>query len=147
MMNIRQKIILVDDSKFDKQFVELALQEIHFNGDLLWFEDGPVFLDYLQTHGSQDIVFTLLDIKMPKLSGLEVLERIRQLDSTPFPIIMFSASKQESDIATSKALGACAFVIKPVSFDEFTDTISGIWHFWGRLNEFSKQTNATYSSQ
>lgn len=137
-MNHSGKIILVDDSSFDFDFVKMALEETSFSGELIWLSSGPDLLTYLKANPHESIYFILLDLKMPQLSGLEVLEKMAYLHPFPFPVILFSASKQESDVRESQRLGATAYITKPVNFNDFTQTIATIWNYWGELNEFSR---------
>ncbi|MEL6674505.1 MAG: response regulator [Bacteroidota bacterium] len=132
------KIIVVDDSPFDYEFISLALRETRFGGELIWLKTGVEFLSYLETHPWQEIVFVLMDLKMPCLSGVETLQKLPPAYLGKFPILMMSSSNQDKDVQNCWDLGACAFIAKPIGFEEFCQTFQQIWTFWGELNEISQ---------
>lgn len=140
------KIILVEDNSYDHDFVKLSLEQTPFTGELVWLQNGQLFLDYVNENEMHDVVFILMDLKMPILNGLEALELVKKKYQLKLPIIMFTASKHERDVQKCIELGACAYVIKPLDFDEFEQAIKNIWTFWGRLNEVT-QLRLTQLSQ
>lgn len=141
MRTLRQ-IMLVEDNLNDIDLTLAALEELHLANEIVVVRDGAEALDYLycrgkfagRTDGLPAVV--LLDIKMPKVSGLEVL---RQMKSDPalnnLPVVMLTSSREEPDLAASYALGANAYVVKPVDFQQFVDAVRQIGVFWAVVNE------------
>lgn len=104
--------------------------------------DGEEALEYLRMQGSYSDrpeglpAVTLLDIKMPKVSGLEVLEAMRADPSlAKLPVVMLTSSREEADVLRSYRNGVNAYVVKPVDFDQFIKTVQQIASFWGRTNQ------------
>ena len=138
-MKNRGKIILVEDSQFDYEFVKMALEETSFSGELLWFQSGREFLSFLKGHPApQDVYFVLMDLKMPQLTGLETLAEMAEMHPFPSPIILFSSSKQAPDIRQSYQLGASGYIGKPIEFEEFARAIGSVWRYWGELDEINR---------
>lgn len=141
-MKALRKILLVEDSLKDIDLTLAALEEHHLANEVVVARDGVEALDYLYSRGKfagRDPGFPaviLLDIKMPKLNGLEVL---RQMKSDPalktLPVVMLTSSREEPDLAASYALGANAYVVKPVGFPEFVEAVKRVGAFWAVLNE------------
>ncbi|HYF36020.1 MAG TPA: response regulator [Prosthecobacter sp.] len=142
-MNPRLRpILLVDDSPRDRELVIDALESHHLANTVVAVRDGAEALDYLHARGEfanrPDPLpaVILLDLKMPKLDGLDVL---RELKSTPelklLPVVMMTSSREEQDLVNSYQLGVNAYVIKPVNFQEFVEAVKQIGAFWGLLNE------------
>lgn len=142
-MHDRTYILLVEDNQDD---IDLTLRALRMNrlcGDVVVVRDGAEAVDFLLRRGGyaerpQHEVprLVLLDINLPKLSGLEVLRKLRQNDSTNLlPVVMLTTSRHESDVLASYAGGANSFVQKPVSFSEFTETVRQIGEYWLGLNE------------
>ncbi|HEX7817488.1 response regulator [Dyella sp.] len=141
-MNDLRPILLVEDSPKDAELTLAALERCQLLNDVVLVRDGAEALDYLRCEGnyanSEHLppVVMLLDLKLPKLNGLEVLEEIRKdpaLSSTP--IVMLTSSREEKDLVRSYELGVNAFVVKPVDFKEFFEAIQGLGMFWGITNE------------
>lgn len=138
-MNNRGKIILVEDSQFDYEFVKMALEDTSFSGELVWFQSGREFLNSLKAQTiPQDVYFVLMDLKMPQLTGLETLAEMAVMKPFPSPVILFSSSKQAPDIRQSYQLGASGYIGKPIEFEEFARAISSVWRYWGELDEISR---------
>ncbi len=137
-----RRILLVEDSLKDIDLTLAALEEHHLANEVQVARDGAEALDYLYRRGtfaSRDDsmpVVILLDIKMPKVNGIEVL---RQLKSDPamrsLPVVMLTSSKEEPDLATCYQLGVNAYVVKPVDFQQFVDAVRQVGAFWAVLNE------------
>jgi CheY-like chemotaxis protein len=137
-----KRILLAEDSEYDVELTLSALEKEHLANEVFVVRDGAEALDYLYRRGkfssrenSQPAV-VLLDLKMPKLDGLEVL---RQIKSDPqfkrIPIVMLTSSREEQDLVRSYELGVNAYVIKPVDFDQFHAAIRNLGMFWAVLNE------------
>lgn len=135
-------ILLVEDSPKDAELTLAALSRCQLLNEVTHVRDGVEALEYLRsegkyvdaTHGGPVVV--LLDLKLPKLTGLEVLEEVRRdpkLSSTP--IVMLTSSREEQDLVASYKLGVNAFVVKPVDFKEFFEAIQGLGMFWGITNQ------------
>lgn len=134
------KILLVEDNEHDAFFINTILKKTDFSGRLIWLKDGQEFLDYIDKNPCHDVLFTLMDIKMPRLSGIETLQALGKKGGKKFPIILCSASNQLSDLQKGMELNANAFVIKSSDFEEFTATIVDTYNFWGKRNVLLRQS-------
>jgi CheY-like chemotaxis protein len=132
----------VEDSPKDAELTMAALARCQLLNDVVHVRDGAEALDYLRCEGAYagtrhgGPVVVLLDLKLPKVNGLEVLEEVRRdpkLRSTP--IVMLTSSREEQDLLKSYRLGVNAFVVKPVDFKEFFEAIQGLGMFWGITNQ------------
>ena len=135
-------VLLVEDSLADAEMTMDALAEAHLANPVVHVEDGVECLDYLRCRGAWagrdpgDPAVVLLDIKMPRMDGLEVLTRMRQDKHLRLvPVVILSSSREEIDLARSWDLGANAYVIKPVDVDQFFDAVRTMGRFWAVLNE------------
>jgi CheY-like chemotaxis protein len=143
-------ILLAEDDPKDAQLTIRALAESKAPRDVVLARDGAEALEYLQGgRRPKDGInappcVVLLDLKMPKLNGLEVLREIKT-DSMlkMIPVVMLTSSRQEKDVAQSYQLGANAYVVKPVSFAEFRAALHDVGSFWAVLNELPPQTVVT----
>jgi len=135
-------ILLVEDNPNDAELTMAALARCQLLNDVTHVRDGVEALEYLRCQGRYEgamhggPVVVLLDLKMPKLNGLEVLKEIRTdraLSSTP--VVMLTSSREEQDLIRSYELGVNAFVVKPVDFKEFLEAIQGLGMFWGITNQ------------
>jgi CheY-like chemotaxis protein len=135
-------ILLVEDNPKDAELTLAALARCQLLNDVTHVRDGVEALEYLRTEGRYEgamhggPVVVLLDLKLPKLNGLEVLKEIRTdaaLSSTP--VVMLTSSREEQDLILSYELGVNAFVVKPVDFKEFLEAIQGLGMFWGITNQ------------
>ena len=135
-------ILLVEDNPKDAELTLAALARCQLLNDVTHVRDGVEALEYLRCEGRyQDAmhggpVVVLLDLKLPKLTGLEVLREIRTdpaISSTP--VVMLTSSREEQDLIRSYELGVNAFVVKPVDFKEFLEAIQGLGMFWGITNQ------------
>jgi len=136
-------ILHVEDSSDDGAFTQIALARANFKNKVVALKDGAQALDFVFGRGefegrnSNDVpVFILLDLKLPKVDGFEVLRRLREDSSTAFiPVIVFTSSLEERDIENAYRLGANSYVRKPVVFDDFVDAVRQIGKYWLYLNE------------
>jgi len=135
-------ILLVEDDKRDLELTLIALERSQLANDVVVMRDGADALDYLRREGSHagreqgNPAVILLDLKLPKVNGLEVLEVVRadpKLRSVP--VVMLTSSQEESDVLKSYELGVNAYVVKPVAFDRFVSAIADLGVFWAVLNE------------
>ena len=141
-MNSR-KILLIEDNPSDVELTKRALEKRHISNVVLVAEDGKEALDYLSAegaHAGRDVAdlptLVLLDLKLPKLDGLEVLRRIRADPRTKrLPVVILTSSSQEQDLAASYDLGANSYIRKPVDFAKFAEAIEYLGLYWLVLNE------------
>jgi CheY-like chemotaxis protein len=141
-MTTLRPILLVEDNPKDLELTLAALQRCSLANPVEVARDGAEALEYLYGRGkwldrpSGDPAVVLLDLKLPKVDGLEVLERVKsdpQLKQ--IPVVMLTSSREESDLVASYQLGVNAFVVKPVAFNEFLKAIQDLGVFWAVLNE------------
>ena len=134
-----KSILLAEDSPMDAELTLEALQSHH---DVIVVEDGEAALDFLflrgkyadREAGNPDLI--LLDLKLPKLNGLEVLAAIKKSELLKtIPVVVLTSSKEQPDLKTAYELGANAYVVKPVVFDQFMEAVRQIGQFWANLNE------------
>lgn len=135
-------ILLVEDRTDDQILVRRALKKKNISNPLVVANDGVEALDYLLGTGDRESdgplipAVVLLDLKMPRLDGLEVLQRLRANDLTKrLPIVMMTSSDEEADMVRSYDLGVNSYIRKPVDFSEFADAIAQIGLYWLILNK------------
>jgi two-component system, response regulator len=136
-------ILLVEDNPDDEALTIRALKKNNIGNRLVVVRDGVEAIDFLFASGTykdRDIKDTpqvvLLDLKLPKMDGLEVLRRIRENESTRLlPVVILTSSKEEQDILKGYKLGANSYVRKPVDFDQFVEAVRQLGLYWLVLNE------------
>ena len=135
-------ILLVEDSTNDIELTLAALEENHLANDVVVVRDGAEALDYLyqrgifKLRGRGNPAVVLLDLKLPKVDGLEVLRTIKEdPERKCIPVVMLTSSREEQDLARSYNLGVNAYVVKPVGFAEFLKSIRELGLFWAVVNE------------
>jgi CheY-like chemotaxis protein len=136
------RILLAEDSQRDAELTINALAEEHLANDVLHVRDGAEALDYLyrrgqfEGHSNGQPVLVLLDLKMPKVDGMEVL---RQMKNDPelktIPVVIMTSSREEGDLLRSYELGVNAYVVKPVKFPQFVRAVKQVGSFWAVINE------------
>jgi CheY-like chemotaxis protein len=141
-MTTLKRILLAEDSSRDAELALDALDESHLANEVVHVRDGAEALDYLhrrgqfagRTNGEPAVV--LLDLKMPKVDGLEVL---REIKADPLlkviPVVVMTSSREEGDMLRSYALGVNAYVVKPMNFHELVDAVKAVGSFWAIINE------------
>lgn len=132
------KIIFVEDNIHDAELIRLSFLETRFRGELIRFDSGISFLEYMQNENPANIRLVLLDMEMPCMTGLQTLSKLNSLKLKSFPVVFFSTSLNQRNITEAKALKADAYISKSTDLDEFQKTISDIWRFYGELNEFTR---------
>jgi len=141
-MNALRPILLAEDNPNDIELILAALQEAHLANEIVVARDGVEALDFLYRRGahagrtSPQPAVVLLDLKMPRIDGREVLRQIRtdpQLHA--LPIVVLTSSREESDLLQTYRLGVNAYVVKPVGFEEFISAVGKLGVFWALLNE------------
>lgn len=135
-------ILLVEDNPHDLELTLIALSKSQLANEVVIVRDGAEALDYLNRRGEfkdravGNPAVILLDLKLPKVDGLEVLKEIRETDTLKsIPVCMLTSSKEEQDVIRSYELGVNAYVVKPVDFAEFVRAIADLGIFWAVLNE------------
>jgi CheY-like chemotaxis protein len=141
-MNSLRPILLVEDNLNDIELTCAALKQNHVANDIIIARHGGEALDYLyrranferRTSGDPAVIF--LDLKMPKVDGLQVLRQIKNDELLKMiPVVMLTSSREEADLVETYRLGVNAYVVKPVGFEQFTDAIRQLGMFWAVLNE------------
>jgi CheY-like chemotaxis protein len=135
-------ILLVEDDPTDVEFTLTALEEHHLANRIAVVNDGAQALDYLYCRGHYKTrsrghpILVLLDLKMPKVTGLEVLRIIKADESLKvIPVVILSSSRETSDLVECYKLGVNAYVVKPVAFSEFVAAVKLLGVFWAVVNE------------
>ncbi|TJZ72079.1 response regulator [Chitiniphilus eburneus] len=135
-------ILLVEDNPNDLELTLVALERSQLANEVIVVRDGVEALDYLfrrdryATRPDGNPAVILLDLKLPKVDGLEVLKVVRESpDLRSVPTVMLTSSREEPDLARAYALGVNAYVVKPVEFRDFLGAISDLGMFWAVLNE------------
>jgi len=137
-----KRILLVEDSINDVELILNSLADNHLGNEVVVVRDGEEALDYLYRRGMYRLrregnpVVVLLDLKLPKVDGIEVLA---QLKVDPIlrlvPVVVLTSSREEQDLSRCYELGTNAYVVKPIDFHEFVDVIKGLGLFWAIINE------------
>lgn len=137
------EILLVEDNPNDAELTLMALNENNLSNHIVWLKNGKEALDFLFGNGSYSDRNTknqpkiiLLDLKMPKVGGLEVLKKIRSDERTrKIPVAVLTSSKEEKDIIESYHLGVNSYIVKPVDFDKFIESVKEIGFYWLLINQ------------
>lgn len=141
-MSDLKRILLAEDNPNDVELTLNALGENNLANEVVVVRDGAEALDYLYRRGEfklrtpENPAVVLLDLKMPKVDGLEVLRTIKgdpELSATP--VVVLTSSREEKDLVTSYKLGVNAFVVKPVDFRDFVEAVKEVGAFWAVINE------------
>ncbi len=143
MENSSVEILLIEDNKNDAELVIRALHKGNITNNLIHLKNGSEALEFLFGKGKfegRDInnkqKLILLDLKMPKVDGHEVLARIKANELTKaIPVVVLTSSKEHPDIESAYALGANSYIVKPVKFDEFTKVITDLGFYWLLKNQ------------
>lgn len=145
-MKHEYEIVVVEDSPHDAELMVRSLKKNRLANSLIVLEDGEQALDYIFCRGqyaerdsleSPRVVF--LDLKLPKVDGLEVLKQLKSNEQTrKIPVIIVTSSKEDPDIATAYDLGANSYVVKPIDFDSFVEKMNQLGLYWLAVNEKPK---------
>ena len=137
----QMEILLVEDNAEDAEMTMRALRKRNLANHVHWVKDGEEALDYLFCTGQyvarergRPPNLVLLDIKMPKVDGIEVLRRIKGSELRTVPVVVMTSSNEERDVIESYRLGANSYIVKPVAFDAFLETVAGIGLYWVLTN-------------
>ena len=141
-MNELGRILIVEDDPKDVELTLTALEEYNLANEVVITRDGEEALDYLYCRGnfkmrsSDNPAVLLLDLKLPKVNGLEVLQQIKSDEKLKMiPVVVLTSSREEKDMVASYKLGVNAYVVKPVDFHEFVNAIKELGVFWAIINE------------
>lgn len=135
-------VLLVEDNPMDAELMIRSLRKNNVSNPIHHAEDGAEALDFLFCRGAygdrrfeRPPKIVLLDLKLPKISGLEVLRQVKQDDRTKhIPVIIVTSSREDPDIKTAYMLGANSYVVKPVDFDAFVETMKNLGNYWLSVN-------------
>ncbi len=137
-----KRVLLVEDSVKDAKLTLSAFAESGLANEVVWVKDGQEALDYLFLEGKYadrpggNPAVVLLDIKLPKIDGMQVLERVKgSVDTRTVPVVMLTSSNQEADLSRTYGLGVNAYVVKPVGFKEFVSALKELGLFWAVVNQ------------
>ena len=141
-MTFLKRILLVEDSVRDAELILDALEGNNLANEIVHMRDGAEALDYLFRRGpftgrsDDQPALLLLDLKLPKVDGLEVLRQIKgDAALKMIPVVMMTSSREEQDLVRSYELGVNAYVVKPMKFQDFVDAVKQVSGFWAVLNE------------
>src|SRR4030067_1469238 len=143
MTSKQVEIVLIEDNPHDAELALRALKTYNLANELIWLKDGVEALDFIFAQGQyadrsiEDVPkVVLLDLKLPRINGLEVLEKVKSdVRTTGIPIVVLTSSSEERDIVTSYNLGVNSYILKPVDFDKFINAIREIGFYWLLLNK------------
>ncbi len=146
-MKAAVQILLVEDNKNDAELAMRTLEKNKISNQVFWVKDGVEALDFLFARGEfseRNINHTpkvvLLDLKLPKKDGIEVLREIRNNEALKqLPVVMLTSSKEEKDMVKSYDLGVNSYIVKPIDFDDFTKAIKDLGYYWLVMNQSPKK--------
>jgi two-component system response regulator len=142
MAHEQVEILLVEDNAEDAEMTMRALRRNHLANQMRWVKDGAEALDYLFCTGEYAVrdpaatpKVVLLDIKMPKVDGIEVLRRMKGNAATrAIPVVVMTSSNEERDVIETYKLGVNSYIVKPVQFEAFLDTVAKLGFYWMLMN-------------
>jgi CheY-like chemotaxis protein len=141
-MSSPRPILLAEDNPNDVELTLTALQTAALTNEVVVVQNGVEVMDFLYcrnrfaTRTAVPPALILLDLKMPRMDGMEALALIRGESSLrTLPVVILTSSREESDLARGYRLGVNGYVVKPVAFDEFISTVSQLGHYWATINE------------
>jgi two-component system, response regulator len=143
MENTEIEILLVEDNMEDAEMTIRALKKNNIGNHLVHLKDGAEAIDFIFGTGKYELrnmdnkpKMILLDLKMPKISGIEVLKTLKSDERTrSIPVVILTSSKEDPDIKACYALGVNSYIVKPLGFDKFSSAISGLGVYWLLLNQ------------
>lgn len=135
LMGLPKKILLVEDNMADVELAKLAFQSISEELEIKHLLDGEELMSYLGDEAPENVALILLDLNMPRMGGIEVLQKLHtDGELKKLPVVVFTSSNHQADIKTCYELGANAYVNKPIDFSELERTVETIVHFWCSIN-------------
>ena len=138
--NIPVEVLLIEDNPEDAELTIRVLKKHNLANNLVHLQDGEAAIDFLFAEGSNNVPrLILLDLKMPKVDGIEVLKKIKNDEQKKMiPVVILTSSKEERDVIESYKLGVNAYVVKPVEFEKFVEAVAQLGLFWLLLNQPSR---------
>ena len=141
-----QEILLAEDNPIDAELTIMALKQANVANPVVVVEDGAAALDYIFCRGAfanrkmEDTPsLILLDLKMPKVTGIEVLQKIKTDERTrSIPVVVFTSSQEDPDVKECYRLGVNSYIVKPLEFDKFAKTVRDTGLYWFLINHFAK---------
>ena len=135
--NIPVEVLLIEDNPEDAELTIRVLKKHNLANNLVHLRDGEAALNFLFDKGSNNIPrLILLDLKMPKVDGIEVLGKIKKDEQKKLiPVVVLTSSKEEHDVIESYKLGVNAYVVKPVEFEKFVEAVAKLGLFWLLINQ------------
>ena len=140
------EILLVEDNPTDAELTMRALKKKNLANNLVWVKDGEEALDFIHCRGRyKDRVngtpkLILLDLKLPKIDGIEVLRDLKaDIKTRTVPVVMLTSSQEERDIVESYQLGVNSYIVKPVDFDKFLEMVSQVGLYWSLMNKVPQE--------
>jgi two-component system, response regulator len=135
-MGTAAEILLVEDNPNDAELAIRALRKNNLANNLVHLEDGQEALDYLYDENNEMPKLILMDVKMPRVDGIEVLRKLKSDEKRKvIPVVMLTSSKEDKDIIEAYNLGVNAYIVKPVDFDQFVKAVTQLGFFWMILNQ------------
>jgi two-component system, response regulator len=140
-------ILLIEDNEDDAEMIIRELRKNHLAEKLVHLKDGAAAIDFIGSINEQAVTgdeyglpkFILLDIKMPKINGMEVLEKIKSCSSTQnIPVVIFTSSSEDADLKRCYDLGANSYLVKPMNFKRFSEAIRALGFQWLLLNQSTR---------
>ena len=133
-------ILLIEDNPMDLDLTLQAFKESGLTNPVEVCRDGEEALDYIESHTSETDdklpIIVLLDLRLPKIDGIEVLEEVKENDVWKrIPFIVMTTSREDKDVDRAYSLGANSYIVKPISFEAFTEVVTMIKHYWLTTNE------------
>ena len=137
------EVLLIEDNPYEAKLAIRCLKQFNLGNRLLHIDDAVNALDFIFQRGEysgsctmQSLKVIFLDLKLPKVDGLEILRQIKSNEATKtIPVVVLTSSKEESDVAVAYQTGANSFMVKPVDFENFNQVISDIARYWILINE------------
>jgi two-component system response regulator len=136
------EILLVEDNPTDAELTLRALRRNNLANNVVWVKDGAEALDFLHLRGNYanrkngTPKLILLDLKLPKIDGIEVLRELKTDSKTKIiPVVMLTSSQEERDLVESYRLGVNSYIVKPVDFEKFLETVSQVGFYWSLMNK------------
>ncbi len=137
------EILLLEDNNSDAELAMIALEDFNLTNQMVWLKDGKLGLDFLFGRGeyanrnlSHPPKIILLDLKMPKIDGIEFLRALRSdMRTKHIPVTVLTSSKEEDDIIESYKLGVNSYIVKPVNYEQFTKSVQNIGYYWLMMNQ------------
>lgn len=144
-MTEKVEILLIEDNQYEAELTIRSLKKNNLTNNILHIDNGEEALDYLFSRGeyenmatSQSLQLILLDLKLPKVDGLEILRQIKSNEKTRLiPVVLLTSSSEEKDIIEGYKSGVNSYIVKPVSFEEFVRVVASLGMYWMMLNQKS----------